>query len=157
MNGSWTSSSNPHDRERVRPKRPVHILLVDDDLVDVMAAKRAFHSSKIANPVTVARDGIEALALLRGDGVAPIPEPYMILLDLNMPRMNGVEFLQALRADPRHGQAIVFVLTTSATNEDLQAAYAWCVAGYITKANAGHDFVNVVKLLEAYWLIVEFP
>lgn len=136
---------------------PVHILLVDDDEVDVMAVKRAFRAHKIGNPLLVARDGIEALAMLRGQGVPKVPRPYMILLDLNMPRMNGIEFLQELRADPEHGQAVVFVLTTSDADQDRAAAYDKLIVGYIVKANAGHDFVKVINLLDAYWTIVELP
>lgn len=139
------------------PAQPVHILLVDDDDVDVMAVKRAFRANEIANPLLVAREGIEALAMLRGQGVPAVPRPYMIILDLNMPRMNGIEFLQELRADPDHGQAIVLVLTTSARKEDKLAAYREGIAGYIVKANVDHDFLPLVKLLHAYWNVVELP
>ncbi|RUP22418.1 response regulator, partial [Methylobacterium sp.] len=76
----------------------VNILLVDDDEVDVQGLKRAFKKSKIGNPITVARDGIEALEILRGqNGRERLPKPHLVLLDLNMPRMNGIEFLEAVR------------------------------------------------------------
>jgi signal transduction histidine kinase len=134
---------------------PVHVLLVEDDDVDIMAVKRAFSASKVDNPVLVARDGVEALAMLRGEGGPAVPRPYMILLDLNMPRMGGLEFLRELRSDPEHGRAIVFVLTTSAAKEDRAAAYSEFVAGYMVKANVGQDFSRMVKLLDAYWMILD--
>ena len=94
---------------------PIHLLYIDDDDVDVMAMKRAIAHSKTGFSLLVARDGIEALALLRGQGV---PRPHIVLLDLNMPRMNGIEFLRQLREDQEHRDAVVFVLTTSSMTED---------------------------------------
>lgn len=138
--------------------KPVHLLLVEDDEVDVEAIIRGFKSQHIANPFTVVPDGIEALKMLRGeDGRERLPQPYMILLDINMPRMNGIEFLQALRRDPELKQSIVFVLTTSDRDEDIMAAYDEQIAGYLLKARAGKDFVDLISLLNAYWRIVEFP
>lgn len=134
-----------------------HVLLVDDDDVDVMALERAFRANTIGASLVVARDGIEALAALRGDGCAPVPRPYVILLDLNLPRMNGIEFLSELRSDPIHKNAVVFVLTTSSSPEDKRAAYDHNVAGYIVKSKAKNDLAPLVKLLEAYWSIVEVP
>ena len=81
----------------------------------------------------------------------------MVLLDINMPRMNGIEFLEALRADPKLSRTIVFVLTTSDREEDKVAAYEHHVAGYILKSRAGEDFLEVIKLLRVYWRLVEFP
>jgi CheY-like chemotaxis protein len=106
----------------------------------------------------VVPDGIEALKALRGtDGYEPLPRPYMILLDLNLPRMNGLEFLQTLRQDDHLKRSIVFVLTTSDRHEDMVAAYDKQVAGYFLKSRAGEDFMNVVDMLDAYWRVVEFP
>ena len=80
--------------------RTVNILLVEDDEIDAEALQRSFAKHKIANPITVAKDGLEALQILRGaDDREPFASPYIILLDLNMPRMNGIEFLEAIRAD----------------------------------------------------------
>ncbi|MCC6169593.1 MAG: response regulator [Caldilineaceae bacterium] len=136
----------------------VHLLLVEDDEVDVEAIIRGFKAQRIANPFTVASDGIEALGLLRGaEGRKRLPRPYLILLDINMPRMNGIEFLQALRRDSDLKQSIVFVLTTSDRDEDIMAAYNEQIAGYLLKSRAGKDFVDLVSLLDAYWRIVEFP
>lgn len=137
--------------------RTVNILLVDDNEVDVEAVLRGFARHRIANPVTVAQDGLDALAALRGIGRPPVPRPNLVLLDLAMPRMNGVEFLAALRADPDLKDTLVFVLTTSAADEDKVASYDYNVAGYIVKQDAGEGFVRLVTMLDHYWRIVEFP
>ncbi|GAB5536914.1 MAG: response regulator [Rubricoccaceae bacterium] len=134
---------------------PVTLLLVEDDDVDAEAIQRAFRQQRIANPFVVVRDGVEALEALRQPGA--VPRPFLVLLDINMPRMSGIEFLEALRDDPQLRQAIVFVLTTSDRDEDKLAAYSQHVAGYIVKSRAGEDFLAVVQLLKAYWRIVEFP
>ncbi|KQQ34784.1 two-component system response regulator [Methylobacterium sp. Leaf125] len=136
----------------------VNILLVDDDEVDVQGLKRAFKKSKIANPITVARDGIEALEVLRGEnGRERLPKPHLILLDLNMPRMNGIEFLEAVRADEDLRSAVVFMITTSKADEDRMRAYGHNVAGYIVKRDPANTFMEAVALLEHYWKVVEFP
>lgn len=136
----------------------VTLLLVEDDHVDAEAIQRAFRQHRIANPFVVVRDGVEALAALRGEAGAPeVPHPHVVLLDINMPRMNGIEFLEALRADPALQRTVVFVLTTSDREEDKVAAYDNHVAGYILKSRAGEDFLEVVKLLKVYWRLIEFP
>ncbi len=138
--------------------KTVHVLLVDDDEVDVEAIIRGFENQRIGNPFTVVPDGIEAFNALRGEnGHERLPRPYLILLDINMPRMNGIEFLQALRQDPELKQSIVFVLTTSNRDEDIMAAYNSQIAGYLLKSRAGKDFVDLISLLDTYWRVVEFP
>jgi CheY-like chemotaxis protein len=138
--------------------KTVNLLLVDDDEVDVQGLKRAFVRSKIGNPITVARDGIEALEVLRGQGgKPPLPKPHLILLDLNMPRMNGLEFLEAIRADDDLKSAVVFMITTSKDEEDKARAYGHNVAGYIVKQDPANTFMQAVTLLEHYWKIVAFP
>jgi CheY-like chemotaxis protein len=140
------------------PGEEVHILLVEDDAVDVMAFKRAIRRCKIANPLSVARDGIEALEILRGGpGRAPLQRPYMILLDLNLPRMNGIEFLKILRADVTLRDTPLFVLTTSKADEDRCTAYQLHVAGYIVKSNCTDSLARTVMMLEHYLRVVEFP
>ena len=136
----------------------VNLLLVDDDEVDVQGLKRAFAKSRIGNPITVARDGIEALEFLRGENGRPkLPKPHLILLDLNMPRMNGLEFLEAIRADGDLKRSVVFMITTSKAEEDKARAYDQHVAGYIVKQDPANTFLQAVALMEHYWKIVEFP
>lgn len=134
--------------------KTVSLLIVDDDDIDAMALKRALHKLKLLNPLYRARDGIEAMELLRS---GQLPKPYIILLDINMPRMNGLEFLEALRADPELTPTVVFVLTTSKSDEDIMAAYREHVAGYLLKQRVDSDFMQVISLLDHYWRIIELP
>jgi CheY-like chemotaxis protein len=136
----------------------ISILLVEDDDGDAKAVRRAFQKAKIANPIVRAVDGIEALEILHGTGgKEKMPRPYFLLVDLNMPRMNGIQLVKALREDANLHQSIVFILTTSKREEDKVAAYDHNVAGYIVKATAGQDFLNLVSLVDCYWRIVELP
>ena len=138
--------------------KDVNILIVDDDQVDVRAIKRGLEKQKVANPVFTARDGVEALEMLRGQGgKEKLARPYLIMLDLNMPRMNGIEFLKELRDDPALTDSIVFVLTTSASEEDQASAYKEHIAGYLLKSEAGENFLKVVKMIEAFVVVVRFP
>jgi CheY-like chemotaxis protein len=138
--------------------RPVTILLVDDDAVDSMAVKRAFRELKIANPVVEAHDGIEALERLRGEnGYETVSEPLLILLDLNMPRMGGIEFLQELRDDPLLRRTLVLVMTTSSADEDRRLAYEKNIAGYVLKHRPKESFLEAIRMLELYWRTIEFP
>ena len=135
----------------------VTLLLVEDDIVDAEAIQRAFRQQRIANPFVVVRDGLEALRTLRGETDIVVPHPLVVLLDINLPRMNGIEFLESLRGDPALSRTVVFVLSTSDREEDKVAAYDHHVAGYILKSRAGEDFLDVIKLLKVYWRLVEFP
>lgn len=138
--------------------RDVHILLIEDDDGDAKAVQRAFNKSKIANPLRRAVDGVEALEVLRGEnGRERLKSPWILLVDLNMPRMNGIELVAELRADPLLQQSVVFILTTSHRDEDLAAAYKLNVAGYIVKEKAGDDFLRLLGLVDSYWRIVELP
>jgi len=136
----------------------VSILVVDDDKVDQMTIRRAFKKGKLASPLYSANDGMEALAMLRGqDGFQRVRKPYIILLDLKMPRMNGLEFLGELRRDPQHKHAIIFVLTSSRDEQDKLRAYDEHVAGYIVKSKVSKEFLEVISLLDCYRRIVEIP
>ena len=136
----------------------VNLLLVDDDEVDIQGLKRAFAKSRIGNPITVARDGVEALEILRGEnGKSKLTKPYLIMLDINMPRMSGLEFLDVIRADDDLKAAIVFMITTSKDEEDKARAYGQNVAGYIVKQDPANTFMQAVSMLEHFWKIVEFP
>ena len=136
----------------MRSGKPVTILLVEDDEVDVKALRWAFDKLKIANPVSVARDGVEALELLK-----TLPRPFLIITDINMPRMNGIEFLRNVRASKDYRDSIVFVLTTSNDEQDKIDAYNLNVAGYMLKSDMGTSFTRAIALVENYWKIVEFP
>ncbi len=134
--------------------KQVSIFIIDDDEVDVQSFKRTFTKLKIANPIYRARDGVEALEMLR---LKEVPGPYIILLDINMPRMNGLEFLNELRKDPLLTMAVVFILTTSVADEDIFEAYRLHVAGYIPKQEMDSQFLTVVSFLDHYWRVVELP
>ncbi len=136
----------------------VNILLVEDDLVDVTAVKRALRELKIANSLTCASDGIEALEILRGqNGRERMAHPCLILLDLNMPRMGGLEFLDQVREDPDLRRSVVFVMTTSADEEDRFRAYDRQVAGYMLKHSPARTFLDAMSMLDHYWRVIEFP
>lgn len=136
----------------------VNLLLVEDDEVDVQGFRRAFNKSRIANPITIARDGIEALEFLRGEnGKIKLPKPHLVLLDLNMPRMNGFEFLDTIRADKELEKTLVFIVTTSKADEDKAKAYGRHVAGYIVKQDPVNTFLEAVSMLEHFWKVVQFP
>jgi CheY-like chemotaxis protein len=138
--------------------KTVHLILVEDDEVDVLSIQRAFTKLKIKNPMRRVKDGIEALHLLRGEeGYEKLTSPFILLVDINMPRMSGLELIQEIRQDEDLRTAIIFVLTTSSHEEDKFAAYNLNVAGYILKDNAGNDFIRIVNLLDCYWRIIEFP
>jgi CheY-like chemotaxis protein len=133
----------------------MNILLVDDDLVDVMNVRRAFERGHITDPIWVASDGIEALELLRG---TTLPADHrLVLLDINMPRMNGLELLRELRADPALHATPVVVLTTSNDDRDRTEAYAHNVAGYLLKPVTFADFVDMISALHHYWARVQLP
>jgi len=136
----------------------VTLLLVEDDEIDVEAIKRALEETKVVNPIRLARDGIEGLEILRGEnGQEKIESPYVILLDINMPRMDGFEFLEQIRADEALMNSIVFMLTTSSSDSDMMRAYEKNIAGYIVKSRAGDGFLKAVDMLDRYWRVVELP
>ena len=133
----------------------LNILLVDDDEVDVMNVQRAFKKANITNPVYVAGNGIEALEMLRGDSMPH--QRRIVLLDINMPKMNGIEFLREVRRDPALRSLCVVVLTTSNEDRDRIEAYQLNVAGYLLKPVTFIHFVDVMATLNKYWALMEMP
>ncbi len=130
------------------------ILLVEDDQVDVMTVKRAMKEIKVTNPVVNMENGEEALKYLRD---AASEKPCIILLDLNMPIMNGIEFLQVVKHDALLKRIPVVVLTTSEEQQDKIHSFDLGVAGYMAKPVDYRQFVEVMRTLDAYWTISEIP
>ncbi|MGB5962682.1 MAG: response regulator [Coleofasciculaceae cyanobacterium] len=135
------------------------LLLIDDDEVDVMTVKRAFKKNNITNPLYIANNGLEALTMLRGTEMPKLllGQRRLILLDLNMPKMSGIEFLRELRTDPELKSMPVIVLTTSNEEQDKVEAYNLNVAGYIIKPVTFSKFVEAVATLNKYWTLSEMP
>ena len=128
------------------------ILLVEDDRVDIMTVQRAMKKIDVSNPLYVARTGVEALGMLRGDGYPRIkPMPSLILLDLNLPKMGGIEFLKELRADPELRTLMVIVLTSSNEPSDRAAAFEYEVDDYIVKPHSFDDFASAMSIILADW------
>lgn len=137
--------------------KSVKILLIEDDDVDAEMVIRGFSKNRIGNVVTVAENGLQALEILRENGRKDFSKPFIILLDLNMPGMNGFEFLEELRNDEKLRDSIVFVLTTSKAESDRARTYEKNVAGYIVKSEVGPSFKKAVDLLDCYWTTVTLP
>jgi CheY-like chemotaxis protein len=135
------------------------LLLIDDDEVDVMTVKRAFKKNNITNPLYIANNGLEALTMLRGTEMPKllIGQRRLILLDLNMPKMSGIEFLRELRSDPELKAMPVIVLTTSNEEQDKVEAYNLNVSGYIIKPVTFAKFVEAVATFNKYWTLSEMP
>lgn len=140
--------------------RPLNILLVEDDEVDVLNVKRAFRKNQIQHSIYTASNGLEALDMLRGTGGQATLLPSgrrLILLDINMPKMNGLEFLQVLRADPQLQMIPVVVLTTSNQDQDRLQAYRLNVAGYLLKPITFTAFSHLIIAFNHYWSACELP
>jgi len=131
--------------------RPIEILLVEDNPGDVKLTQEAFREARIANRLRVARDGVEALEVLREEGR---PHPDLVLLDLNLPRKDGREVLQEIKADPRLCRIPVVILTTSAGEEDILKSYDLHANCYITKPVDLDKFLHIVRTIEDFWLTV---
>ena len=136
------------------PIRP--ILLVEDRSIDVDLTKRAFAKRKLLNPITVARNGEEALALFDG-WEAGEPIPICILLDLKMPKVNGLEVLRRLKAHPQFSTIPVIVLTTSTEDRDIEEAYKLGCNSYIVKPVEFEKFIEVASKIEVYWCALNIP
>ena len=136
------------------PQQEVAILIVDDDEVDISALKRAFKKVGIVSPITIANDGTEAIEILR-KGI--VNRPFIILLDINMPRMNGHEVLEVIRGDSILCDCTVFMLSSSNSIEDLKNAYRKQVAGYFTKDSSTESYLKMAELLKSYCNVVQLP
>ncbi|MCA9686750.1 MAG: response regulator [Myxococcales bacterium] len=134
---------------------PLRLFLIDDDEIDVENVRRALLENEAMFELAVACDGEQALAMLESGQVDP--HELIVLLDLNMPRMNGTEFLRALRESERFRRLPVVVLTTSDDDRDKVEAYELNVAGYMLKPVTFTAFVDTMAAVEAYWRLQEFP
>ena len=140
------------------PDQTVHILLVEDDEIAAEKVRRAFRKAGPGFPIHLAKNGIQALDLLRGtNGREKLPRPNIILLDLRMPMMDGLDFLETLRKDSKLGDSVVFVLTTSNAPQDVQSSYKYQVAGFIQKPRVSLDGSNLVGLMKSYCSLVDLP
>jgi CheY-like chemotaxis protein len=129
-------------------------LLVEDDSVDVMTVKRAFKELDVSNQLVPAGDGEEALAYLRNQGMA---RPCVILLDLNMPKMSGTEFLRIVKADDTLKTIPVIVFTTSSTEQDIAESFELGAAGYMVKSIDYGKFIDTIKTIDLYWTLSKLP
>ncbi len=136
----------------------VTILLVEDDDIDAAAIKRGLAAANITNPVIRAIDGVEALEMLLGtNGQRRLQAPYLLLIDIRMPRLDGLALIRAIRGNPGLQRTIIFILTTSDDERDRIAAYDAHVAGYIVKSNHPEQYGALADMLEYYLLIVSPP
>jgi len=136
----------------MRSSKP--ILLVEDDRVDTMTVKRALKDLKVTNQLICTINGEEALEYLRNDSNK---KPCVILLDLNMPKMNGVEFLRIAKADKELKKIPVVMLTTSEEEQDVVESFDLGVAGYIVKPTNYKKFVEAIRAVDLYWTLSELP
>lgn len=139
--------------------RPIIILLVEDNEADVVLTQEAFKEAKVLNELHVVNDGVEAMEFLRRQGpYVDKPRPDLVLLDLNMPRMDGRHVLEEIRKDPTLEMIPVVILTTSRAEEDVLRSYKLHANCYITKPVDFEQFMRVVHAIEGYWLtVVTFP
>jgi CheY-like chemotaxis protein len=136
----------------------VSILLVEDDDIDAATVGRGLARANISNPVIRARDGVQALEMLLGkNGQKKLAPPYLLLIDIRMPRLDGLGLVRTIRSNPTLQRTIIFILTTSDDERDRIAAYDAHVAGYIVKSNAPEQFRALAAMLEYYLLIVSPP
>ena len=132
---------------------PIEILLVEDNEPDILLTQEAFRDARIANCLHVARDGVEALAFLRREPpFEDAARPDVILLDINMPRMGGLEMLREVKADEELRTIPVVVLTTSQADEDILRSYQSHASSYIVKPVGFENFHQAIRAFETYWL-----
>lgn len=138
------------------PEAP-DVLVVEDNPDDVELTLRAFRRASLTNPVQVARDGVEALDVLLGEGKGRAPLPRVVLLDLKLPRVSGLEVLARLREDERTRNLPVVVLTSSREEPDVKRAYELGVNSYVVKPVEFEKFVDAVGKVGQYWLLLNLP
>ena len=138
-------------------KPPLNVILVEDDDADAKAVRRALSRSDDIGDIVRLNDGVEALAYLRGETPSRPPRTFVLLVDLNMPRMNGIEFLEILRRDPKLARSVVFVTTTSHDPDDIAAAYDKQVAGFLPKSAAFARAADLRAAFEHYGRLVTLP
>lgn len=132
------------------------VLLVDDDEVDYMNVKRAFKKNKLEHSLDYQPNGLDAITYLKSvEKTSDLPQ--VILLDINMPKMNGHEFLEQLRGEDKLKHIVVYVLTTSSQNSDIDKAYQQQVSGYLVKPLDFDEFKSTVKKLDDLWEVQKFP
>jgi CheY-like chemotaxis protein len=137
------------------PGRQIEVLLVEDDPGDVLMTKEAFEDYKLKNQLHVVNDGAEAMDFLRQQGqYADAPRPDLVLLDLNLPRMDGREVLQAIKSDPELASIPVVVLTTSEAEEDVLRSYSLHANAYVTKPVDFERFIQVVRQIDEFFVTV---
>ena len=135
--------------------KAIDVLLVEDDPGDVLMTREAFKDNKLANRLSVVPDGIDAMAFLRKeDQYADSPTPDLVLLDLNLPRMDGREVLAAMKSDPQLRRIPVVVLTTSEAEEDVLRSYSLHANAYVTKPVDFHRFIEVVRQIDDFFVTV---
>jgi two-component system, chemotaxis family, response regulator Rcp1 len=133
--------------------KEIHILLVEDNEGDIVLAKEALKEAKIKNRITVVTDGEEALHyLFRENGYAEVAHPDLILLDMNLPKVNGLEILARIKSDPVLKVIPVVMLTTSTSESHVLDAYRNYVNCYINKPIALEEFITVIRIIESFWL-----
>lgn len=135
--------------------KPIEILLVEDNPGDVRLAVEALRDAKVANRLHIVEDGVEAMSFLRREGrYADVPQPNLILLDLNLPRKDGREVLAEIKQDADLKRIPVVILTSSAAEQDVVQAYNLYANCYITKPMDLDQFLKIVRSIEDFWLIV---
>ena len=141
------------------PSKPIEILLVEDDPGDVLMTREALAESKVLNALHVASDGEEALRFLRREGTfEDAPRPDLVLLDLNLPRVDGREVLQQVKSDPELRRIPVVVLTTSQAEEDILRSYDLHANAFISKPVDFDRFVDVIRQIDDFYIsIVSLP
>lgn len=138
-----------------QPARQIEVLLVEDDPGDVLMTREAFEDYKLTNQLHVVQDGADAMAFLRREGeFADAPRPDLVLLDLNLPRMDGREVLQAIKSDPEFASIPVVVLTTSEAEEDVLRSYSLHANAYVTKPVDFERFIDVVRQIDDFFVTV---